>query len=86
MLVNSSIKTSWGIEVDEPHIKNILLRWAMRQKKGNHEKNRSFRFPKHLNTLRQEKVACLKVEANPKLDEVKDMEMSNQFGDIITNS
>ncbi len=53
----------------------------MRQKKGNHEKSRSLSFPKHLNTLQQEKVACPKVEANPKLDEVKDMEMSNQFGD-----
>jgi hypothetical protein len=38
MLVNSSIKGTWRIEVDEPHINKILLRWAMRQNKGNHEK------------------------------------------------
>jgi hypothetical protein len=45
------------------------------------KKSRPLSFSKHLNTLWQEKVACPKVERNPKLDEVKDMEMSNQFGD-----
>jgi hypothetical protein len=51
VLVNSSIKAAWRIGVDEPHINKILLRWAMKQKKGNHEKSRSLSFPKHLKTF-----------------------------------